>query len=176
MQDSKEYVAPVKSGIPAFTLDERSFQIQYSGNPNLAAGLLDTWTYKSPEGHLSFDLAKVLKNNNSAALFKASIEKFKKSIATPLPDYWNQQFQEVLTRSADLRSVTNLLVFRISPKATALHQLIAKDEILRKLIIKAEQYTIIVDATNKQAFNNRLATLGYLPGLDKIYALEHSEF
>ena len=176
MQDNKDYVAPAKSAAPSYTLSPDSFQIHYSGNLSLATGLLDNWISKTHDGEISFDLTKVLKNTGSESSFRTSIEKFKKNVGTAIPDYWNRQFEQVLTKSSDLRRVTDFFVFKISPEATYLHQLIAKDEVLRKLIIKAERYFIIVDASNKQPFYNRLAALGYLPGLGKGYTLSASYF
>jgi len=165
MQESKDYIAPATSSAPSFTLDPESLQISYTGNPLQATGLLENWTSPSGDGTLLFDLVKVLKNNSHEMSFKNSIEKFKKSVAKPLPAYWKEQFEQVLERSGNLSEVSDVMVFKISPKASELHQLIARDEILRKLIIKAEQFTIIVERSHKQAFYNRLATLGYLPGL-----------
>lgn len=95
---------------------------------------------------------------------KGKIEFFKKYISGDLTPVWTDFFDSLLQRCNPLTSVdaSNYDIYKISPDNTTLIRLLANDEQLRQLVIKAEHYLLLVAKPNKLKFELRLKSLGYL--------------
>lgn len=92
------------------------------------------------------------------------IEFFKRYISGDLSPVWEEFFDSLLKRCNPLSALESgkYRLYSISPDNKTLIRLLASDPILQKLIIKAENYIILVQSTNHAKFENRLKSLGYL--------------
>ena len=92
---------------------------------------------------------------------KAKINLFKKTVTDKIPALWNAFFEELLRKSNPFLSVKPHKVMKL-PDDRELIDTIARDSVLKNLVIKAEDYHIIVLNTNYPKFTARLRELGYL--------------
>jgi len=69
----------------------------------------------------------------------------------------------LIQRSEAIQPLFMAKVYQISSLDNNLQLLIARDPILNTLCYKAANLLIIVPEPNSQAFNKRLASLGYMP-------------
>ena len=89
---------------------------------------------------------------------------FKKYISGDLTPVWTEFFDSLLKRCKPFTDISALdyNLFKISPDNQPLIRLLANDEVLRTLVIKAANYIILVPKENKVKFEHRLKSLGYL--------------
>lgn len=89
---------------------------------------------------------------------------FKRYISGDLSSVWEAFFTRLLDRCKPLKSLSsnNYHIYTLSSSNQQLVRLLTSDPILRPLIIKAENYIILVESTNQTKFENRLKSLGYL--------------
>lgn len=162
-QDRKDYTPPASAMPTSFELQTDSLRIKVIGNMELAGGLLKNWTTNDSPGYLRLDIEKILKACASDLDLIDQIKKLQQVLGMELPENWQLEIMELLYKSASIHPVNSALVFRLSPFDRTLHRMIAQDETLKKLVLKAEQYTILVDSHNQSAFFKRMAELGYIP-------------
>ena len=95
---------------------------------------------------------------------EGKIDFFKRYISGDLTPVWTDFFGSLLKRCNPLTSVAQneYVVYRISPDNKPLIHLLANDPVLRTLVIKAENYIILVETDKKTKFDRRLKSLGYL--------------
>lgn len=92
------------------------------------------------------------------------IEFFKRYISGELSPLWQEFFDSLLKRCKPLTplELNKYHLYSISPDNETLVKLLSSDPILQKLIIRAENYIILVTTANHNKFENRLKSLGYL--------------
>ena len=92
------------------------------------------------------------------------IDFFKRYISGELSPLWQEFFDSLLKRCKPLTpmELSKYHLYSISPDNKVLVRLLASDPILQKLIIRAENYIILVTNANHTKFENRLKSLGYL--------------
>jgi hypothetical protein len=117
---------------------------------------------KSGEHRYKVDSTSFLKDCKNKVDIQKKIDQFQKLIEEHPPLVWTNFFSSLLEKYDPLQEVTNYHVFKIKPQNRELASLIARDEILKKIIIKAEDFHFLVNETNKSTLKTRLASFGYL--------------
>lgn len=123
---------------------------------------LGNYTSKVSDTRYLFSHGQFLKDCKNLIDVTNKINMFKHSIGQPLPDNWNEALDKIIANTKLLKRITSQEVFVLPSDNRELHRLIAQDETLKKIVIKAEQYHILVEGDNIQTFKNRLKEFGIL--------------
>lgn len=158
----KEYTVPEQ--IQNYTLDihEEHLLISFSGDNKIIEMFLDKIAVKSGEKRYKVDYASFLKDCKLKDDIHNKIVQFKKIIKSDLPPLWLDFFDDILTRYNPIHKVSAYQIFKIPPQHKALASLIARDEVLKNILIKAEDYHFFIKEKDKSILKSRLSSLGYL--------------
>ena len=91
---------------------------------------------------------------------KSKIHLFKETISDTIPPLWDSFFQELLGKINPFLPVKPHKVLKL-PDDRELINVIAQDNVLKNLVIKAEDFHIIVLKSNLSKFKARLREFGY---------------
>ncbi len=108
------------------------------------------------------DFSFFLKGVKDKKELESKIDLFKQAVKVDLPENRQNFVEELRGKINPLVENKAVRVFQIPPYKTELLQLIARDPILQKHSLKAEEYHIIVPKKSLAAFRNRLGEFGYL--------------
>lgn len=113
---------------------------------------------------LSFktDAPIFLKNVRSLQDLKTKIALFQQMMPGGLPDNWQAFFNSLFKKVDPMDLYGDCAVFRIPSDNKAFIQILAHDAVIKKLVLKAEGYLIIVPKSNIPHLKRRLAEFGYL--------------
>lgn len=106
-----------------------------------------------------------LKECKSQADIEQKIELFRKEISDNPPEIWKEFLNDIKNKMDPLTQVDTMLVFKLKP-TKELIALVAKDDVLKKHILKAEDYHILIESKNLSKVKKRLEEFGYF--MDKI--------
>ncbi len=107
------------------------------------------------------DYASFLKECRDRDDVSVKIAQFKSEISAKLPPVWERFFAEVLHRIEPFTEELQYRVFTLPPSQD-LMKLLTQDEVLKKIIIKAEGYKILVPKREIATLRKRLEKHGYL--------------
>lgn len=107
------------------------------------------------------DYASFLKDCRDRVDVATKIAQFKSEISAKLPPVWERFFGEVLHRIEPFTEEKQYRVFTLSPSLD-LMRLLTQDDVLKKVIIKAEGYKILVSKHDITTLRKRLEKHGYL--------------
>lgn len=107
------------------------------------------------------DARSFLRNCSKAADVKKKIERFKKRIGENLPVVWEEFLLSIAAKIEPLKEEQNYRVFAIK-SSSDLAGLIVRDPVIKKFVLKAEGYKILVRADDVGAFRRELEKHGYL--------------
>lgn len=158
----KEYKIPEQDKNYTLDLHTEYLLISYSGGNKILDMFLEKIANKSGEHRYKVDANSFLKDCKTDVDIQNKILQFHKLIEENPPLVWADFFLALLKKFNPLQEVTNYHVFKIKPQNRELASLIARDEILKKIIIKAEDFHFLVKENNRTTLKNRLASFGYL--------------
>jgi hypothetical protein len=125
--------------------------------------LLEPFTNRIGPARFMTDFKTFLKGCFSRSDIQNKIDLFRNTIQQDLPPNWEAFFEELKGKIDPFDMVNmNYIVFRIPPDNKALVRLIARDEQLKIIVLKAEAYHILVPVSLMNAFKKRLAEFGYM--------------
>jgi hypothetical protein len=143
-------------------LSEDSLMILAEGDAAVFEIMMAKFAEKAGANRFKVSQAHFLKDcSNQNDIFK-KIQLFKKTIAEQLPVFWEIQFTTWQINSFKISEDITTKLYKIPPDEKDLQRLIAQDEVLKKLILKAEQFYILVPTGNNSKFKARMKELGYL--------------
>ncbi len=160
--NNEEYTPIQAEKATTLTFDEHSLFIRIEGNGALAEVMLDSYATKVSENRYQFSPGKFLKDCKDQSNLEKKITLFKQTVGQPLPQFWNDYLQQLIENSKAIKPDLDSLVFQLPQDNKTLHRTIAQDPQLRSLIIKAEQYYILIKKRNVASFFNVMKELGYL--------------
>ena len=162
---SPTYQAPIlENDVVLFELDPERLIIRSLPDDNPYESLLtDTCTYIGNRRY-KMNAETFLSHCKSRKDVEQKIAFFKRYISGELSPMWQEFFDSLLKRCKPLTplELSKYHLYSISPDNKPLVKLLASDPILQKLIIRAENYIILVTNANHTRFENRLKSLGYL--------------
>ncbi|GLU54071.1 hypothetical protein [Dyadobacter frigoris] len=159
---SRQYTPVATDFQTTLSFDENSTFIRVEGDTVLAEIMLNNYATKVSENRYQFSPGKFLKECKSTRDIQNKIILFKQTIGQKLPVFWENYLQELVSNSKSINSQSEIQVFTIPPDNKALQRMIVQDEILRKLVVKAEQYHILIENSKLTAFTSRMKELGYV--------------
>jgi len=143
-------------------LSEDSLMILAEGDVTVFEIMLSKFAEKAGANRFKVSQAHFLKDCSSHNDIFKKILLFKKTIAEKLPVFWEIQFSNWQLNSLKISVDITTKLYKIPPDEKDLQRLIAQDEVLKKLILKAEQFYILVQSGNVTKFKARMKELGYL--------------
>lgn len=172
-----DYTAPAAARPTTCEWDTEKQCLKVIGNFRLIADRLRHWTSEfATDNALHLDVEKIIKSCQDKEDLLNSISKFHQSLTVPMPEDWKRQLMQLVYNSQQVRPLLLTQVYKLSPYDKQLHRLVIQDEVLRKLIIKGENYTIIVECINHDPFIKRMAELGYVLETPSTYRLKDIHF
>jgi hypothetical protein len=158
---TQTYEAPEVEDKNKLIFDEENLIIRAEGNVNLLGNLLSNYVEKISNNRFAFRPALFLKDCKTIKQIENKIALFRNSLNIKLPPYWESQLQQIVDNAAAVSEENEYRIFKLKEGDKNLLRVIAQDEILKKLVIKAENYFVIVSIKNSTAFKNRLMMLDY---------------
>jgi len=162
---TEKYEVPLASDEKVyFELDPQRLIIRSLSDSNPYEGLLADTCIPIGNRRYKMNAETFLARCTDKSDVEGKIEFFKRYISGDLTPVWTDFFGSLLKRCNPLTSVSQdeYVVYRISPDNKPLIHLLANDPVLRSLVIRAEQFLILVETANKSKFDRRLKSLGYL--------------
>ena len=156
------YEAPKIASAVEFVLSEDSLHLKVSGNTDMGMAMLKNYAQPTKGNLLQLNPEIFLKDCDREGDIKNKIALFKQVVQKPLPANWEKFFRNLLINSRTIKRHHNFMVVQLPNDDRALHGLIAQDVVLKKIVIKAEMFFVIIDTKNLHIFKNRLKALGYL--------------
>jgi len=142
-------------------LGQDNMTILAEGDLNITDVMLANYTVKEGPGRYRVTSAIFFKDCKTRKSIDEKIQRFKKTIGTAIPKYWESIFTEWQKNAGKVNERSLITVFKIPPEDKALQNAIAKDVVLKNAIYKAEGFHIIVEPDNMATFKSRLKELGY---------------
>lgn len=159
----KSYEAPVMDEDAYFELDPERLIIRSLVTPNPYAQLLLDSSTPISKNRYETSAKSFLAKCRSREDVENNISIFRQFISQELPPLWKQFFQSLLMHCHPLTADgTAYKHYKIAPENTELIRLLTTDEQLRKLVIRAEGYLILVKNEDIRRFEDQLKKHGYL--------------
>ncbi|MEQ1744618.1 MAG: hypothetical protein ABMA02_04275 [Saprospiraceae bacterium] len=158
---AEHYEAQQETAI-SLALSPDTLMIAATDTDTAAAAVLEPYTERVGANRFRTDSQIFLKNIKSKKELMDKITLFKQVVGSELPLNWQGFFQEMLHKINPFVREIDMTVLRIPPDNTALIRLVAQDPVLRKLVVKAEGFLILVPQGNMAPLRRRLQEFGYL--------------
>ncbi len=144
-----------------FEFSEETLFISVQNDDPTILSLLAPYADKIGPGRFHTNSAIFLKGIRSQKELEARILLFRNIAGKDLPANWELFLKELSNNVNPLEAVVQVMVLKIPPHNQTLIKLFARDEELRSLVSKAENFQIIVPNTKLSALKKRLQALGY---------------
>lgn len=144
------------------TLSPDALLIMTEEEDSASAAILEPYTEQIGANRFRTDSSIFLKNIRSKQELQAKIQLFKQVINQELPPNWARFFQELLYKINPFEPVGKVEILKIPADNKELIRLVAQDQVLKDLAIKAEGFLLIVPKDKYAAFKKRLQEFGYL--------------
>lgn len=147
-----------------FRLDDRLLILKSMEKDNPYEGMVADLAEHIGGGRYLVSSDSFLKNCKTEKDVKDKIGLFKEFVADKFTDVWSDFFKSVLAKCNPLEHISNdtFVIYRIAVDNTGLLQLLVSDETLKKNIIRAEGYLILIKKDKLKKVIDRLKTFGYL--------------
>ena len=145
-----------------FELDAERLIIRALGDDNPYEGLLKE--FANPIGARRYVVTPetFLSRCRSVSDVNSRLELFRQTVAVKLPPNWEEFLQRMSRAHRSIREVGGYSVYKIDQSESELVEALTSDSELRRLVIRAEGYRILVASDDKEAFEKRLLRYGYL--------------
>ena len=147
------------------TLDDQRLIINLDGPDTLKSLVLDKIADKISDTCFSVNYNSFLKSCSSKEDIRQKIRLFRENISSSPPKIWKEFINEIMNKINPMTEEQSMKVYKLKPN-DELIGLIAKDKILKRYILKAEDFHIIIKSKHLRLVKARLEEFGYL--LDKI--------
>ncbi len=122
--------------------------------------ILESMGKKINRSSYMVDSRSFLKNCSTARDVKDKIKFFRENISEKPPAVWENFFRDILARINPLHPVVDVVVFRVKHDRKLL-SLLSTDQVLKKYIIRGENYHIVVKSSDYSKIKKRLSHLGF---------------
>lgn len=142
--------------------EENSLLIRIEGNVEIAAATIGNYALKVSEHMYQFSPELFLKDCKTTDILKKKIHLFKTTTSGKLPAFWLEYLDNLIVNSKAITQKLSMVVFKLPQDNKELIKLIAQDSELKKIIIKAEQFHVLVERSQYNAFISRMKHFGFL--------------
>jgi len=145
--------------------DENRLLIRLEGQDRLKAMILDKLSEKVSANCYKVTFRSFLKECTCKKDIHAKIKLFKEQIASDPPPLWQNFLNDIVKKIDPLKPLPDMRIYRLSDlninDGQELITLMARDAVLKKYILKAEDYHIAVRTANLVKVKKRLEEFGY---------------
>ncbi len=141
-------------------MDEDRLILSVIGEAPMKIMYLEQVAQRIGDNKYKFNYENFLKNIDSEDELRERVENFKNKICRDLPDIWREFFEGLHSRIGSLEVVEDVVVMKIR-RDKELISMIGIDEELKKYILKAENFHIIIKKCDKEKVVARLKNFGY---------------
>jgi len=159
---TERYEARQETTNLGFVISPDTLMIAADTTDLAAAAVLEPYTERVGATRFRTDSQIFLKNIKSKRELADKITLFKQVVGSELPSNWQAFFQEMQHKVNPFVREDDMTVLRIPTDNTALIRLVAQDPVLKKLVVKAEGFLILVPKGNMAPLRRRLREFGYL--------------
>ncbi len=159
--NTNTYIPPKGSTGSEILLSKDSLTILIQADDDIAPTLLEPYAERISDTRFRTDFRFFLKECRSQKELDGKIKLFKQFISNELPPNWEQFFTELRQKIDPLIPIQEMKIFKIPADNPKLIQLIARDAQLKKLVVKAEGYHVLIPKGNMSRFKKRLQDFGY---------------
>ncbi|HLC16506.1 MAG TPA: hypothetical protein VJL89_09810 [Thermodesulfovibrionia bacterium] len=160
---TQTYEVKIKEEKAKATLDEQRLILTLDKTDLLKSMILDQIADKISDTCYKVSYQSFLRECRSDKELKNKIQLFKQTISSELPSVWKAFFDELNNRVNPLNEVQGMVVYKLK-EDRELAELMARDEVLKKYILKAENYHIVVSEKDKAKVLRRLEEFGFFVG------------
>ena len=158
----ESYIPPASTPTADVVLSEDALLIRLDGDQEAILPILENYARRLSSNRFKVDYESFLKGCNDLPDIETKIRLFEEQVCSACPDIWHVFFSEVRRKARQMKPVKDTLVFRLHDTDRDLAALIARDEVLKALVVKAEGYHIILNKRDLPKFKGRLKGFGYL--------------
>ena len=144
------------------TFDEDSLIIVAEGDLDVINVTLANYAERLANNRFRVTNAHFLKDCKNTKDIQNKIALFKNTVGKNLPANWENYFSQLLNNAKVIKEKLQFITYQLPANEKELHRLIAQDNILKQLVLKAENYHILVANTEVAKFKNRMKELGYV--------------
>ncbi len=157
---TNDFQAQKSETVATFVLDADNLFIHASDSPQCEVILQDIAIKVSANRYkvTAFSFLKSCKKKDD---IHAKIQYFKNYVCKTPPQNWNDFLNSFERKTNPLTIVKNQMVLKVPSTDPQLIALLAKDEFLKNLVTKAENYQIIINIEHYPVLMNRLKQYGY---------------
>lgn len=141
-------------------LDDDRLILSIIGEAPVKSMFLERVSQKIGPNKFKFTGETFLKGIENIGELEGRIKDFKKKICPDIPEIWDEFFETLLKKSQVIKLVQNVVVLKFERDRDLLN-LIGKDEELKRLILKAEDFHVILVEENKARVLDILKSYGY---------------
>ncbi len=155
------YIPPKNIGKYEIKLSEDSLSILINEDDEMLSALISPYAERISPTRFQTDFRLFLKECRSKEELNTKIKLFQQFIGSELPLIWENFFVELGQKIDPLEELQEIRIFKIPETNTKLVHLIARDQLLKKLVTKAEGYHVLISKENYSKFKKRLQEFGY---------------
>lgn len=159
---TKEYVPPKTEQKAEIQLLDDSLNILSDKPSQTIDLLLENYTVKVGSSRYKTDFGIFMKGVRNTDELESKINLFRQTITNKLPPNWQAFFNTLRLKCDPLKSIGPHMAYQLSREDQEMINLVAKDPVLKNLVIKAEGLIILVMKNDQAKFKNRLKEFGYL--------------
>ena len=157
-----EYNAPTVKQSYNMTFSTENLIILVEGETGITDNLLANYADKVGSNRYAVSNESFLKNVTNKKELKVKIDVFNQVINSNLPANWKAFFNMLDKKINPLTQLNEVTVFKIPSDDPELIKLLIQNQAIKKLLIKAEDYQIIVSKKDYPTLKTKLKAYGYL--------------
>ncbi len=157
-----DYEPPVDIIRSEIVLSTNSLTITINEQDVTAPVILEPFTQRVSPNRFRTAPSFFLQGVSTNMELREKIKEFKQAVKVTLPPNWEAFFKDLENKVNPFQKARGVQVLNIPPDNKELLRLIAKDEYLKHICIKAEGYRIIIKNKDMIPFRKRLQEFGYL--------------
>ncbi|MDY0095881.1 MAG: hypothetical protein RBT80_24560 [Candidatus Vecturithrix sp.] len=157
---TQTYQAELEEHTANILLDEKRLIMTIEGSDPLKTLVLEKLAEKISDTCYKVNYQSFLKDCLTQQDIKQKITLFHEQIAANPPKVWQEFLDEVQQKMNPLRPKTNLAVFQLQ-QSKELIALVARDDVLKRYILKAEGYHVLIETKHVAKVKKRLEEFGY---------------
>lgn len=159
----KSYKAPKVDDVVYFEADPDHLVLRSLVEPNPYEPLLKDFARPIGSKRFVVDNASFLSGCDRLSDVKRRVDIFRQVMAdTQLPPNWESFLNRMLMADRGIDSVNGYVVYELNPASTDLIDALVTDSDLRRIVVRAEGYRILVDRKHLPELRRHLARYGYL--------------
>jgi hypothetical protein len=165
---TKDFAFKDKKESANLVLDDKRLLITLDGKDRLKAMVLGQLADKISENCYKVTFGSFLKACDSQDDIEDKIILFRKKVSAKPPRIWEDFLSGILDKINPLIPEPGLSVFRLKEQPELI-ELMARDEVLQKYILKAEGHHVLIPAKSLYKVKKRLEAFGYFIHQRSIY-------